>query len=190
MENIIPVQLKQNNALRKKIFPVFLALGIILIDQVTKMLVFNYIEFGTIFAEFFGGLLRITHVWNTGAAFSFGQSFPEIVRIIILKVGPLLVLIGIMIFYFKTEEFKGMQRWWLWGIIGGGIGNIIDRFFRPGGVIDFIDVDFFDINFAGFYMTRWPVFNIADMSIIIFGFLLCVTFIKDVWKETKNQKKT
>ena len=59
------------------------------------------------------------------------------------------------------------------GIVGGGMGNLIDRFFRPAGVVDFIDVRFFGI----LGMDRWPTFNIADMSVVVCGILLLLSFI-------------
>ncbi len=172
-----------------KILPIFLALGIILIDQVTKLMVFNTIDFGTIYASFFDGFLRITHVWNTGAAFSFGHDFAPLIRTLLLKWFPLLVLIGIIIYYFKTKELSRFQEWCLWGIIGGGFGNLIDRFFRPGGVVDFIDVDFFDIDFLGFYLTRWPVFNVADMAVVVSGALLLFSFLKEAVREIQLEKQ-
>ena len=53
------------------------------------------------------------------------------------------------------------------GILGGGIGNIIDRIFRPEGVVDFISVKFYGI--LGF--DRWPTFNIADASVVVCVFM-------------------
>ncbi len=177
-----------NTKEKNKIYPIFLALCIIIFDQITKIFIFNNVEFGTIYASFFDGFLRITHVWNTGAAFSFGHDFAPFLRAVLLRYFPLIVLIGVIIYYFKTDEIDRFQQWCLWGIIGGGFGNLIDRFFRPGGVVDFIDVDFFDIDFLGLYLTRWPVFNIADMAVVISGALLLVSFIKDARTEWKNAK--
>ena len=172
----------------KKSLPVLLSLGIIIADQITKIIVFNNIPFGDTYASFFDELIRITHVWNTGAAFSFGASFAPIIRAIMLKGLPLVVLVGLIVYYYKTNEFNKLQQWSLWSIIGGGFGNLIDRFFRPGGVVDFIDVDFFDIDLLGFQMTRWPVFNIADMSVVIGGALLLVSLIIEARKELKKSK--
>ena len=69
------------------------------------------------------------------------------------------------------------QRWAVAGIIGGGMGNIIDRIFRPNGVVDYISVKFYGI----FGMERWPTFNIADASVVVCCLYLLVTiiFIKD-----------
>lgn len=49
-------------------------------------------------------------------------------------------------------------------IAGGAIGNVIDRI-RLGKVVDFIDVDFFDVNLFGYHLDRWWTFNIADAAI-------------------------
>ena len=71
-----------------------------------------------------------------------------------------------------------MQRWFLSGIIGGGISNLLDRFFRAEGVVDFIDVKFFGL----FGLERWPTFNIADSAIVICGAGLFVALLIQEWK--------
>jgi uncharacterized protein (DUF342 family) len=70
------------------------------------------------------------------------------------------------------------------GILGGGIGNLIDRFFRPAGVVDFIDCYFFGI----FGMERWPTFNIADSAVVICGAIFVVSFIVSLVKDLKKSK--
>ena len=69
------------------------------------------------------------------------------------------------------------------GIIGGGLGNLIDRFFRKEGVVDFIDVKFYGL----FGLERWPTFNVADSAVVVFGLILVISFIVTSIKETKNQ---
>jgi signal peptidase II len=59
------------------------------------------------------------------------------------------------------------------GIIGGGVGNLIDRVFRPEGVVDFIDVRFFGL----FGLDRWPTFNVADSSVVVCGALLAASIL-------------
>jgi signal peptidase II len=70
-------------------------------------------------------------------------------------------------------------------ILGGALGNLIDRVFYGvifgdaplfyGKVVDFLDMNFFDINLFGYQLTRWPVFNIADASVTL-GVLLLLFF--------------
>jgi signal peptidase II len=59
------------------------------------------------------------------------------------------------------------------GIIGGGIGNIVDRMFRPEWVVDFISVRIYGL----FGMDRWPTFNVADSSLVVTGILLMLSLI-------------
>ena len=64
------------------------------------------------------------------------------------------------------------------GIIGGGLGNLIDRIVRPDGVVDFITVKFYGI----FGYDRWPTFNIADASVVGSVLLFLVTMFIPVKK--------
>ncbi|MBQ7611686.1 MAG: signal peptidase II [Spirochaetaceae bacterium] len=154
---------------------------VILLDQGSKALIVKLCSPYEIYKSFFGDLLNITLVYNTGAAFSFGYNFTGALRFITLLALPLAGIIGLGIFSLLSKEITNMQRLFIFGIIGGGLGNLLDRFFRSEGVVDFIDVKFFGI----FGMERWPTFNIADMAVIIFGVLLLISFI---FIERKNKK--
>lgn len=147
-----------------KLLPFILTLAIVALDQFTKWLIVQYIPFGSIGYSVFGGFFQIIHTRNLNAAFSLGHSLPAPLHFIALSVIPLILLGGIIVIYFKDEMFTQPQRWAMAGILGGGIGNLIDRFFRPLGVVDFIDVRFFKALFAS---GRWPTFNIADTAIVI-----------------------
>ena len=81
----------------------------------------------------------------------------------------------------KSNDFTKLQRWAIAGIVGGGIGNLIDRIFRPEGVVDFIDVKFYGL----FGMERWPTFNVADSAVVVCGILLIVSFITMTIKDIK-----
>jgi signal peptidase II len=86
-------------------------------------------------------------------------------------------------YYFKSDEFSKIQLWAAAGIIGGGIGNIIDRIFRSDGVVDFISVKIYGL----FRLERWPTFNIADASVVVCCILLFITVFLDI-KNTKKEK--
>ena len=162
-----------NNELKNKLIPISLAVFVILADQITKALVVSNIPPYTIGAQFFGDFLRIIHVSNTGVAFSFGAGWAHSIRQIAFSLMPL-VVVGIVIsVYFRNKEFTQLQRWAIMGIVGGGIGNIIDRIFRAEGVVDFIDVKFYGL----FGLQRWPTFNIADAAVVVCGIMLFVSFI-------------
>ncbi|MGI5173182.1 signal peptidase II [Treponema sp. OMZ 840] len=146
---------------------------IIAADQLTKYLIVHMIPPYTVGTQFFGDFIRIIHVHNPGVAFSIGVGLPHPVRRLVFAFLPLIVLICIMVLYFKSKDFTRLQRWAVCGVVGGGSGNLIDRFFRTEGVIDFIDVKFFGI--LGY--ERWPTFNIADMAVVVCGILLLISFI-------------
>ena len=82
-------------------------------------------------------------------------------------------------YYVRGREITTLQRWAIAGILGGGIGNLLDRLFRPGGVVDFIDVRFFGI----FGLRRWPTFNVADSSVVVCGILLVLSLLLWEWRK-------
>ena len=170
--------------LKSKLLPLSLALFVIILDQITKTLVVKNIPIYTIGAEFFGDFLRIIHVSNTGVAFSVGASWSDIVRFASFVIVPVIVIVLVFIVYFRNNEWTVLQRWAIMGIVGGGIGNLIDRAFRAEGVVDFVDVKFFGI----FGLERWPTFNVADYAIIVFGILLAITFIISIKKDKSTEK--
>jgi signal peptidase II len=153
-----------NDTLLKKAAPFSLTAFIILLDQLTKLYIVKNWPIGTVIADVFNNdLLCIYHVRNKVIAFSLGSGLPEQFRPALFIVLPLVVLGFLFYFYWKTDDFTGVQRWAIAGIIGGGAGNLIDRIFRTEGVVDFISVKFFGI----FGFERWPTFNIADSSVVI-----------------------
>ena len=94
------------------------------------------------------------------------------------------IIMGLVIgVYFRNKEFTMLQRWAICGVVGGGIGNIIDRIFRVEGVIDFIDVKFYGI----FGLQRWPTFNVADMAVVICGIMLIISFVVITIQQKKNE---
>ena len=74
------------------------------------------------------------------------------------------VVLPFLLYYIYHNRKDLMYSLPLSFIAGGAVGNLIDRI-RLGRVIDFIDADFFDINFSGFHMERFWVFNVADAAI-------------------------
>jgi signal peptidase II len=175
-----------NKELKSKLLPISLAVAVIILDQVTKILVMKNIPLYTIGAQFFGDFLRIIHVSNTGVAFSVGATWSDTVRRFLFSLIPLIV-IGIVVgIYFKNNTWTKLQRWSIMGIVGGGLGNLIDRFFRKEGVVDFIDVKFYGL----FGLERWPTFNVADAAVVVCGILLIVSFIIMTIADERKAKKS
>ena len=114
-----------------------------------------------------------------------GASLPQTLRTILFSFVPLIVIVFVFIIYFRNKDFTQLQRWSICGILGGGLGNLIDRFFRPDGVVDFIDC-YFPIYFK---TKRWPTFNVADSAVVVCGILFVVAFIIVAVKNTIKSKE-
>ena len=160
---------------KTRTLPLLLTAFIILADQAVKFfIVKNWPREGTFIKDVFNNdLLYIYHVRNKAIAFSLGNNIPDGFKPLLFIVVPLLVLGFLLWYYLKSDEFTRLQRWAAAGIIGGGIGNIIDRIFRPDGVVDFISVKFYGI----FGFERWPTFNVADSSVVVCCILLFITIL-------------
>ena len=133
-----------------------LAGGIVALDQLVKYLVRTQLPlYHTI--EMLPGLLNLTYVQNTGAAFSlFADST------MILALFSLLISIGIAAYMALRPLPHRFGRLTLALVLGGAVGNLIDRFFL-GYVVDMFAFAFID----------FPVFNVADVSLVCGGILLC-----------------
>ena len=149
------------------------ALGIVAVDQWTKVLVVQQIPlFSRV--EAIPGLFHLTYVQNTGAAFSAFRGAQWLFALIFV-----VLTAAILYEYFKKPlPFTKAERWMIAAIYGGGVGNMIDRL-RFGYVVDMIEVDF----------MKFAVFNVADCFITCGCILLMahlVFFNKAFWKEDKK----
>lgn len=145
---------------------VLLSAGTFVIDRLTKQWVVHTLPVGEP-KPVMGHFLYFTQVHNTGGAFGLFSNF-SLLFVIMGVLVPVLILI-----FFKKLIDKGPA--WIVGtafILGGAIGNLIDRVLY-GYVIDFIDVRF------------WPIFNVADISITVgIGILFIV-----IMREGKEKEK-
>lgn len=149
------------------------ALGVVGADQLTKYLVIEYIpKGGTV--EVIPGIVHLTHVHNTGAAFSAFEGAQWLFTLIFLA-----LTVAIFFEYFKKRlPFATFERWCIAAIYGGGLGNMIDRV-RWGYVEDMIEVDF----------VRFAVFNVADSFITCGCIALAISLVffnKKFWKDENN----
>jgi signal peptidase II len=185
-----------NEVVKKKILPLSLTALILLLDQGVKaFIVKNWPLEGTFIwppagsvtetvskNDFLNDFLYIVHVRNKAIAFSLGQNLPDQVRFVLFTIAPILVLGFLFWYYLRSRDFTGLQCWAVAGILGGGLGNLIDRIFRPDGVVDFISVKFYGI----LGMERFPTFNVADSSIVI----CCILFFIGIMTSPGNSEKT
>ena len=141
---------------------------IVFSDQLTKYIVKSSMYLYESI-NLLGDFLKFTYIENPGMA--FGIQFQNKFWFTLLSV----LAAGIVVFYLlRMPNERFIFRFSLALILGGAIGNLIDRL-AFGKVVDFIDVEFFDISlpsfnflflsFPGYDMTRWPVFNIADSAV-------------------------
>lgn len=170
-----------------KIIPLSLSLVVVILDQMTKFLVVKFIPRFSVFAddaviEICGKYLRLIHVRNKAIAFSMGSNLSSNVSGVLFIILPLLIVAAVYVIYFRNNDFSNLQRWAICGILGGGIGNLIDRFLRADGVVDFIDCYFFGI----LGMERWPTFNVADSAVVVCGVLFVVTFLFQLKDDIKS----
>lgn len=167
---------------KQKLMPLILTIGVLLADQITKFLVVANIPYHSRPINILGDFFRLIHTRNLAIAFSLGRDFSDPVRFIFFTIVPILLLTLLLIYYFRTDSFTIRQSWALAGIVGGGFGNLIDRVFRPDGVVDFLDVRFYGL----FGMERWPTFNIADSAVVVCGILFAVFILLDEAKSKKG----
>jgi signal peptidase II len=168
---------------KRQTIPLLLTGVIILVDQCSKAFIAAKWPINVMIADVFNNeFLQIWHVRNKVIAFSLGKSIPDAIKPVMFIVLPLLVLGVLVWYYLSSNDFTRLQRWAVAGILGGGIGNIIDRIFRPDGVIDFISVRFYGL----FGFERWPTFNFADSSVVVCCILLLISIIIG----SKSKKET
>ena len=185
---------------RKYVWLATIALVVIGLDQCTKFIVLDKLTtafdgapsrlgvyFGTAPAPGFGSyhfrpkeevvlsddFFRFRYAENPGAAFGLFRTLPDNLR------GPLfhLVSIGAVImiaFYFSKLKGEKNEAWAKWGlplVLGGAIGNYIDRLAR-GFVVDFLEAHWFE-------KAYWPAFNVADSAIVVgVGLLVIDSFVR------------
>lgn len=169
--------MKENTKLVSMIIAV-----VVILDQITKALVVKFIALNGIGFSIFNDFFRLIHVRNNAVAFSFGSDFNPIVKIILFIIFPIVLLTLLYIYTIKTKSKLKLEKVALALIIGGGIANIIDRIFRPSGVVDFLDFKFYNI--LGF--QRWPTFNVADSCVVVGVILIIIAIIL----EKKNEQKS
>jgi signal peptidase II len=183
-----------SKALLHKVLPFLLTIAIFVADQTSKIyIVKNWPveeDGGRIISDVFdNGVLEIIHVRNKVIAFSLGSSLPHEWRTGLFIMAPLLVLILLLMYYFKSDDWSTAQRWSIAAILGGGAANLTDRIFHQGGipgVVEFISVKLWGI----LGMERWPAFNIADASVVIAIFVWIATlFIPEKKKKPLKAHK-
>lgn len=141
----------------KRLHYLALSAAVILLDLWTKWLVVARIDLHEavpVIPDFF----QIVHVRNTGAAFGIGANASSKVVPLLLNAGAIGVFCVVVLYALRSAITDRLLQTGLHLILGGAIGNLLDRF-RFGYVVDFLDV----------YVRNhhWPAFNVADSAICV-----------------------
>lgn len=140
------------------------------LDVLTKALVVRYLPYQTPLV-LLDGVFQLTYIKNAGASFGILAGGRWLFVIITV------LLIGALVTY--TIKKKMQSKLFLWAvalIVGGGVGNLIDRI-RMGTVVDFFD----------FCLIHFPIFNVADCFVVIGAILMGIYCIREEWKERKQR---
>ncbi|MDO9202720.1 MAG: signal peptidase II [Hydrogenophaga sp.] len=138
-----------------------LAAGILLLDQLTKVLILGYYQLGD--STYVTSFFNVVRVHNTGAAFSFLASAGGWQRWFFTAIG--VAAAAFIVWMLRSHPGQKLFAFALACILGGAIGNVIDRVLH-GYVVDFLD---FHWSFLSgiFHGGHFPAFNIADAGITI-----------------------
>ena len=162
----------------------FVSLTIVLIDQISKLTIKGFsfpllkINYEGMYQgeriHVIGNFFRITFIENPGMAFGFD---PGVNFKLWISIFSILASIGLIAYIYHVRKQSITLRLALAFILGGAIGNLIDRMFYGilygyaplfyGHVVDFLDFDFFHFTLFGRTFDRWPIFNVADAAVTI-----------------------
>ncbi len=162
--------------MKKHLMPGLLALTVLIIDIITKNIAVDSLgHYRRI--DLLGGFLRLELTYNRGGVFGIMQGYQNF--FLIVSIAVLIIMIG---YYFYEKNMPPLFRFSMALIIGGAVGNIIDRLIpaRPG-VVDFISM-----GFDGIY--RWPTYNVADAVIVTGAFLLVIVVFQEEKKRLAQEK--
>lgn len=148
--------------------------GILIVgaDQLTKYLVITYMEPNQVISVI-PGIINFNRINpNSGAAFGIleGKTW------FLITITCIIMIICVAMLIRKTFESK-LMFWSICVVLGGGLGNLIDRIFRGGNVIDFLEFGFFE----------FPVFNVADCAVCIGAAMIVLYFLIDFIKDSRKR---
>jgi signal peptidase II len=154
-----------------RVYPALLTSAALVLaaDQATKELALSTLEDGPV--DVIEGVLTFRLTFNSGGAFGIGGGFPGLFLAATLIV---VVLIFVAVRHIDDRSWivpLGM-------VLGGGLGNVVDRLFRnEGRVIDFVD------------LHVWPVFNLADTAIVVAVGLMLLTSARTPPEKEPSEKE-
>ena len=149
---------------------VLIAVLIVLVDQLTKFWVVNNLPYGETI-PILGNVFSLNYIHNEGAAFSILTG-----KIGLLSIISIVVVLVVAVIWYRTPKEQKIWRFAYALLIGGALGNWLDRI-RLGYVVDFLR------------FPNFPVFNVADCMLVGSVILICLLVLLDFRKESKANKQ-
>lgn len=134
-------------------------------DQLTKLVARQALE-GKGTVPVVGHVLVLRYVENEGAFLSLGSRWPAATRFLVFTVATAIATVALTAYLFLARSLDVFHRIALACIVGGGLGNLIDRIAYRGAVIDFMNL--------GIGGLRTGIFNVADLAVMVGAVLLIV----------------
>ncbi len=159
-----------------------LILLVVTIDQLTKKLAIRVLRDAAQSITIIPDLLSLTYTENKGVA--FGMEFAP-AGMLLLLTGVITIIVLVYVILSKNRTTLFLVPFAL--IVGGGIGNMIDRVIL-GRVVDFIYFDLYHGKIFGTYLSLWPIFNVADSAISI-GACMLILFHNRIFPEDNPTEK-
>lgn len=149
-----------------------LAVALVLLDQVTKQLAVDNLA-GQEPVRLLGGAIYLVYTTNSGAAFNLGSSFTWVFPLVAFGVMSWIAVLAVRLRSMAWAVALGL-------VLGGAVGNLLDRLFREPGPFQGEVVDMLSLFVPD--GSVWPVFNVADSSLVV-GVLLAV------WLELTGRRR-
>ncbi len=147
--------------------------AVLVVDQITKYYIVSNFEIGGT-AEFLKGFIDIIYINNKGGAWGILNGYTWA----LLSITAIVMVICFTLLL-KLGRKNKILFWAITLVLFGGIGNMIDRLFRDGNVVDFLHFEFW---------PTFPIFNVADCAVVVGAGLLIFYFVYDSIKDAKEKK--
>ena len=154
------------------ILAILVGILVLVFDQITKYFIITNFEVGGS-DNFINGFINIVFVTNEGGAWGILTGYTWA----LLAITSILMIVCFTLLL-KLGKNNKIVFWAMTLILFGGLGNMIDRIFRDGSVVDFLHFEFW---------PTFPVFNVADCAVVVGGGLLILYFIIDSIKDARKK---
>ncbi|MFC2133094.1 signal peptidase II [Bacteroidota bacterium] len=119
--------------------------------------------------SFLGGSVQLVYTENSAGMLSFGDELPAVIKFVVFRIIVGILLIALLIYSFYRKDISKFQLLAITLILSGGFGNLIDRIFNDGNVVDFIVLKIFN--------WHTGIFNLADLYVTTGVTILIVSSI-------------